>query len=79
MVHEECKGCGSTIFHVIRTTQVNGNDDTIEVVCAVCGKWLIGEMADEDEERDCCDGCKEPFSEDSVGGGRCTSCGRMIT
>jgi len=31
------------------------------------------------EKRDCCDGCKEPFSEDSIGGGRCTNCGRMIT
>jgi hypothetical protein len=25
-----------------------------------------------------CVGCEEPYSEDSINGGRCTNCGRMI-
>lgn len=49
MVKEKCK-CGSNIFHVEYIVQVNGNDDTYEVECAKCGKCLIGEMADEENE-----------------------------
>jgi len=52
VVQETCKGCGSNIFHIIITAQVNGNDDTIEACCAVCGKWLIGETADFERENE---------------------------
>ena len=30
-------------------------------------------------KRDTCDKCATPFSEDSIAGGRCTTCGTMIT
>jgi hypothetical protein len=29
-------------------------------------------------KRDKCDTCGVPFSEDSIGGGRCTNCGAII-
>ena len=31
------------------------------------------------EEGSFCLNCRTPYSEDSIGGGRCTSCGTMIT
>ena len=40
----ECR-CGSDIFQVFVTHQVNGNDDTYEIVCGQCGKeYGVGNM-----------------------------------
>lgn len=42
--------CGNNTFHIYRTIQVNGNDDTYTFECASCGKEIgIGNMIIEDE------------------------------
>jgi hypothetical protein len=40
---------------------------------------LFREALESGEERDCCEECGEEFTEKDIDGGRCLSCGRMIT
>lgn len=48
----ECR-CGSDLFQVFIIHQVNGNDDTYEVVCKDCGKeYAIASMVIQSDDDD---------------------------
>jgi hypothetical protein len=46
----KCSKCKNNTFYIEVTVQVNGNDDTYDIICSKCGHIECGESSEVDYE-----------------------------